>query len=70
MLGGPRTIGPMEFGDDMQWVWSVVVIAFVVLVVALNWFATVRGRNTRSSSDEQQDHLDSSSGPDALGKAA
>jgi hypothetical protein len=43
MLAGPGTIGPMEIGDDVMWIWGVVAIAFVLLVVALTWVATLWG---------------------------
>ena len=64
--GAPRTIGPMEIGDDVMWIWGVVAIAFVVLVVALTWVATLWSRYTRPEDDERGGHSDG----DTLPKAA
>jgi hypothetical protein len=66
MLGGPGTIGPMEIGDAVMWIWGVVAIAFVVLVIVLTWVATLWGRYTRPEGDEREVHSDS----DTLPKAA
>ena len=64
MLGGPGTIGPMEIGDEVMWIWGVVAIAFVVLVVGLTWFSTLRGRYTRDN-DERKIHSDDDTLPRA-----
>jgi len=44
----------MEIGDDVMWIWGVVAIAFVVLVVALTWVATLWGRYTRPEGGERE----------------
>jgi hypothetical protein len=44
----------MEIGDDVMWIWGVVAIAFVVLVVALTWVATLWGRYTRPEGGEPE----------------
>ena len=55
-------------GRDPVWMAAValVAIAFVVLVVALNWLATLWGRYTRTEGDEREVHSDN----DTLPKAA
>ena len=58
MLGGPGAIGPMEIGDEVMSNWGVVAIAFVVLVIALTWVATLWGRYARPEGDEQEGHSD------------
>ena len=72
MLGGPGAIGPMEIGDEVMSIWGVVAIAFVVLVIALTWVATLWGRYTRPEGDEQEGHSDRErhSDGDTLPKAA
>jgi len=69
MLGGPGAIGPTEIGDEVTWIWGVVAIAFVVLVIALTWVATLFGRYTRREGDERDEREDHSDG-DTLPKAA
>ena len=58
MLGGPGAIGPMEIGDEVMSIWGVVAIAFVVLVIALTWVATLWGRYTRLEGDEREGYSD------------
>jgi flagellar biosynthesis/type III secretory pathway M-ring protein FliF/YscJ len=70
MLGGPGTIGPMEIGDEVSWLWSVATMAFVVLVVALTWFSAVWGRNSRPASDERDVHQDAEAEAGELGRVA
>jgi hypothetical protein len=55
----------MEVGDEVMWIWGVVAIAFVVLVVALNWVATLWGRYTRPVGDERKVHSDNHTLPKA-----
>jgi hypothetical protein len=69
MLAGAGTIGPMEIGDDVMWIWGVVAIAFVVLVLALTWVATLWGRYTRPEDDDREGRERHSDG-DTLPKAA
>lgn len=72
MLGGPGAIGPMEIGDEVMSIWGVVAIAFVVLVIALTWVATLWGPYTRLEGDEREGHSDRErhSDGDTLPKAA